>query len=959
MVMIKNLLLLAFAFILANNCVAQPDKPVTLEQRIAGKTNFYDLKNEVTAFYKVQTGALRPAKDSTNGKDIKKQLKRWNRWFYESESRLDENGKVANASQRIYDVLQQQERPSALTGITQAWGSWTFAGPDYVEKGIGRINCIAFHPSNANIIFAGSAAGGLWKSTNAGSSWSCITSYTPSLGVSGIVISKNNPDIIYVLSGDGDQFNGRGFGVSYGYVRFSVGILKTTDGGLTWSKTSSLGAAADTTQYVGFKLLQDPNNDNILIAATSVGIFRTSDGGNTWQPAFFRTTNYDFSQNNRKCYDIEFKPGSSSVLYAAYQTISSIGEFNDSANLFRSTDGGATFIRQTHFSGVSRMAIAVTPANPNYVYLLCGPGYVTEKSSANNTFKGIYKSADGGTTFTLQTDHPDILGFKNLFQTQTNQSTYDLAFAASPVNANLLITGALTGWRSTDGGVNLTEIIDYYWDLNNGNYIHPDIHDMAYNPLNGKLYACTDGGVSVSSDNGNGWVRLFNGLATTQFYHFSLSNWSGQIWGGAQDNGILQRSTGNNFDHYAQGDGYDVMKVNVNGANDFYFVVNTDVFKYGGVSDATITPPGFANQFFPNLAHHPTKANVIYAGFYALNVSDDKGSTWHVTLPPANWCLSACPTRGDRVYSAGKSFDAKLYRIDNLITAAGAYNASHQLFDLTPALQAAGYPDPASGVTPPKITGIAVSQTDANIIAVTVGGYLDHKKVFISYNAGSSFQNISGDNTGTYAGLPNLPANCVTFDSHGGLYIGTDIGVYYKVNGYSQWTPFYNGLPRVPVSQVIFQTVPLPPPNNPVEYIYASTYGRGIWYSQAYSDCPSALTVTAGLSGQQFFQAAATIGSSSVITGGVGTNVNMKAGSVTLTEGFNAQVGNEFRAYTGICSIGLPVDNLRPDSSAVVEVITLPAKAMQAKKIATKSKVVANKKMPVKSVAKPEAEDDD
>ncbi|HJS56061.1 MAG TPA: hypothetical protein VJ765_16030 [Chitinophagaceae bacterium] len=872
---------------------AQRKIPEFLQQKLAGKTKFYDIRADVLKFFGEERAKISPS-DAKKLKALNRQLKFWNRWFEESEGRLDEKGEVVNAAQKIFEVsnsLQEINAPSA-------YGNWSSLGPNYVEQGIGRAICIAFHPTDPNIVYVGTAAGGLWKATFLGSTytWQPLSDHIPSMGVSGIVVSHSNPNHIYILTGEGDGYISRGFTFTFGYVRYSVGVLKSTDGGNTWNQTASFPGVSSI-RYVGFKLIQDPNNANVLFAATSNGIFKTSNGGNSWVRPDMRSTDGSVQyQNDTTCYDIEFRPGSSSVLYAAYNFVNSDGT-NNGAGVFTSTDGGEIFYRKTLsglFSLANRIALAVTPANPDFVYAICGPGFL-EEDGGEDKFNGLFLSINSGQNFSKQIDEPDVLAYVDIINTFENQSMYDLALAASSANANVVLMGGLVVWRSSTAGIGLTEVVDYFSDIDNSNYIHPDVHALEYNPLNGRLFAATDGGIAYSNDNGTNWVQMFNGLSISQFYHFEPSDEDGAIWGGTQDNGVLiQLNGGANFNQYSGGDGYDVLTDKVGNNDDSYYVVNDNIYDDALIGLDNITPDG-ETEFFPLLGMHSTDEDILYAGYSnSLYISFNRGSDWSDRGVSAKWALSNCPSNGNRVYCAGSasSTERGIWRIDNILL------SNFITTDLTPSLLTAGYP----GFQ--KITDIAVNPSNSNQVWISIGGFVAGAKVFYSADAGLTWINRSGS-------LPNLPANSIITDAAGSTYVGTDIGVYYRNNAMSDWTPFYNDFPRVPVSELAFIDIfnPLDPPN-PLRYIYASTFGRGIWRSEIFSSCTNSLSIAENLQGQQFFQAANDITSTSLVDAGAGTNVSFQSGNnITLTPGFEAIGGTVFHSYIRGCNTGpLPLD---------------------------------------------------
>jgi hypothetical protein len=204
------------------------------------------------------------------------------------------------------------------------------------------------------------------------------------------------------------------------------------------------------------------------------------------------------------------------------------------------------------------------------------------------------------------------------------------------------------------------------------------------------------------------------------------------------------------------------------------------------------------------------------------------------------------------------------------------------------------------------ITFIAVNPTNSSDVFVTYSGYTAGRKVFRSTNAGTSWTNISGS-------LPNIPVNCIAYETTGGspndaLYIGTDVGVYYRDDDLGDWVPFMNGMPAVIVLDLEI--------NETYGYITAATFGRGYWRSLLYSACPYGWNLTPAndpgnpnYTGFQHWEASNFITSTRIITGGIGTDVTYQAaGSITLLQGFHARAGNKFKAVLGPCTSGVPLD---------------------------------------------------
>ena len=253
--------------------------------------------------------------------------------------------------------------------------------------------------------------------------------------------------------------------------------------------------------------------------ATGSGIFKSTDGGNTWVKKSTNSTE-----------DIEFKPGNTNILYAC------------GSNVYRSLNGGETWTQLGSTNGITNSArcmIGVSAADSNVVYIIQANG---------SEFGRMYKSIDGGDSFTV-TITGSSANCTNFFGYSTNgcgtggQATYDMAICVNPINANEVHIGGIICWKSTNGGTSF--VAETAWSLpNTVGYNHADIHALDW--VGATIYSGSDGGIYKSSDNGDNWTDLSNGLGTRQFYRIACSKTSKRIvTGGAQDNGSsVLRSTG-------------------------------------------------------------------------------------------------------------------------------------------------------------------------------------------------------------------------------------------------------------------------------------------------------------------------------------------------------------------------------------------------------------------------------
>ena len=841
-----------FAFLI-NPTFAQFTLPAEVVQRLGSDKSFSKYAYETMRYVKDKQNEF--AKDSVKKTYYSKQEKFLARQLMYLEGRQDNEGNIFNYVTKTYNETNQYASMARTENIESANGSWLLVGPTNsvasaisAGRGVGRVDRIAFHPTDASIIYAGTPSGGLWKSTNAGTTWSSVNSFMPNLSVSGLVVSWADPNDLYVLTGDGDSNIGdNGFVQGFDYIRPSIGVLKSTDGGVTWNQTGSFGIAGF---YVGFKLIQSPTNAQLLIAATSNGLFRTTNGGASWQLV---------SPNTDRYFDVEWKPGSALRVYAA-----------SNENFYISTNAGGDFINQDNnfdvpIGDATRIAIAVTPANPNVVYVFAG---LSQNGNSQN--KGVYKSVNSGGAFILKCNNTNIVV----------SPAYMHNMAASTYNSDIVILGSLAVFKTDDIDVGCFYHIGQWNDASLPDYIHADIHELAFNPLNGHLYVGSDGGVHKSTDNGVTFTACYN-MSNTQFYHFGISESSNEIIvGGAQDNGIKVKLDGSLvFSHFASGDGFEIEFLHTS-TDQAYFSVNTGLYKTNAGVTTFSTLGGLGVGWYKTIAISHFNSSIVYASDNVIYKTTNGGTSWANMGGRGRWALATCASNANRIYAAGGDSwndggaqnTKKMQRSDD----AGA-----TWIDLQ---ENTGF---AENIT--KITGIGVDDVNSNRIWVTMGGFTDGEKVYGSSNAGATWTNLSGS-------LPNVPINCVVVDGNLDTYIGTDIGVFFRSTTMPDWQPFYNFMPRVPVTELIIRGSTL----------FASTFGRGIWKTDTHTACVGTLNLNSSMFGYRFYEAL-NINSGAALYGGDGTEIFYKAqDAVTLTENFraNASTGELFRAWIANCNSG-------------------------------------------------------
>lgn len=869
--------------------------PPALAVKLQGKTTVQEIMKEVDAYYE-GPGKTERSKVNSEGEFEDDYLK-WKRWEWWMLSHLDDEGKFVNSNKKNFEATRQADEkwghllnadawlpqnrkgseaaPANKSSATEsAYGEWTSIGP-FEEgavnsgnfNGLGRIDRIAFHPSNSNIIYIGSPTGGVWKTTNGGGDWTHMSASLPALGVSGLVVSPTNGNVVYVLSGDGDSYSPGYLVYDYGSSQQCIGAFKTTDGGATWTKTGDLYTGA--LEFEGHRLAISSTNGNYLFAATSQGLWRTTNGGTTWTQV--RTGEY---------WDVKFKPNDDSTVYAS-----------TSSDVVYSTDGGRSGTWSTSTfdftNGSTRIELAVSADNSNYVYALCGG------VPSSGTFTGLFRSTNSGVSFTRRSNSPNILGNQPDGTGSSHASGYDLGITVKPSESLYVVICALTVWRSSsnNGGSAMEFATVFKESLGSASeYIHPDVHAIAYNPLNNYLYAGSDGGIYRSTDDGVSWTNLSEEVAASQFYRFAMQDTDGDgymngtnLLAGAQDNGIKFRA-GGIFKHVICCDGFGVA-IAPNNSNTLYLNIN-DYFAKSTDGGASYFDLINGVTFFSPVAIDYNNSNNVYLGGSSTRRSDDGFSTTDLTRATnTRRVLITCPSNSNRLYgSSGSNVIRSDDKIDTWETISGN----------------PGWP--AGTFT---INDIKVYPTSSLDVFACFGGYSDGRKVMRSANGGDTWTNWSGS-------LPNVPCYSLAVASEG-VYVGTEIGVFFRGYGYSDWVPFYSYMPRIPVTGLWV---------NENNNVYASTFGRGMWFSTRKTACVDELTVSnSNMVGPWYFEANKSVTATLTSDGSVGTEIFVHAGdSVVLKPGFEVQAGSFFKGYIAPCNTGgIPTTN-----KMVHEVVTFP-----------------------------------
>ncbi|CAM1374456.1 T9SS type A sorting domain-containing protein [Tenacibaculum xiamenense] len=557
---------------------------------------------------------------SQNTIESKKQIKQFERWADFWGDRISPNGNFV-APMHTYNEWAKEDNKNSQQRSSRNpnSNSWSLLGPTTPPQsniefypGMGRVNTLAFQADNTNIMYVGTPAGGIWKTTDGGSTWTSKSDNLPNIGVSHIVISPTDNNVLYAATGDWD-----------GGHNLSIGVVKSTDAGETWNLT---GLTFNLTNFDAIsKLLIDPNNTNTIFATTRNSIKRSTNGGTTWTDVH--------TDSNVYFNDIEYKTNSNSIIYATSKN----GKF------YISTNNGVNWQEASNPTS-NRLDIAQTPNDPDLLISIDGEGI-------------IRKSSNQGTSWTILTT---ISGY-------SSQGGFDIALAVSPVNKDLMVAGGIHGYRSTNGGTTWHRYLDGYWTTGNPYfYVHSDHHDMMFLPNSNQVFSVNDGGVfkgDASTD--VAWTDLSSGLAITQYYNVSgTPQNAGKLILGAQDNDIAIYDGSNGFKGENPGsDGVEGLW-NYSDSNIAWSASQAGTLRrtLDGFQTAAqwINTPSGA-PFVWELEIHPTDPNTIYGGFGDIYKSTDRGDNWtnlNSGIGSVEF-ISIAPSDPNVIYGAGRNRTVK------------------------------------------------------------------------------------------------------------------------------------------------------------------------------------------------------------------------------------------------------------------------------------------------------------
>jgi photosystem II stability/assembly factor-like uncharacterized protein len=722
-------------------------------------------------------------------------------------------------------ISNAQKNSKTTLAKTDSLKPETFKGLNFRSIGpavtSGRVIDFAVNPQNKKEYFIASAAGGVWKTTNAGITYNPVFEHEGSYSIGCVRIDPSNTNIVWV--GSGENNNQRS--VSYG-----DGVYKSVDGGITWKNMGLKNS-----EHTGMIAIDSKNTDIVYVAAYGPlwkeggdrGIYKTTDGGKTWNRILFISENTGFNE-------IHIDPRNSNILYAAshqrrrqvYSYISGGPE----SNIYKSTDGGATW--DTLKSGLpegdkGRIGLAVSPANPDFIYAIIEAG--SKKG-------GVYRSINRGATWEKMSDN-------------ATAGNYYQEIFCDPKDVNKVFYMDFWVNVSLDGGKSFKKIGE--------KYKHVDNHALWIDPDDTQhlLVGC-DGGVYETYDFGSNWAFKAN-LPVTQLYKVAVDNSSPFyfVYGGTQDNQSLggpSRTTSangiTNADWFItqEGDGFET-QIDPEDPNIVYAQS-----QYGGLGrydrknreTVDIRPvegendPAYRWNWDAPLLVSSHLHTRLYSGANKLFRSDDRGNTWTVIsgdlsrqldrnkLPMMGkvWSVDAVAKNqstdfyGQLVSIAENYFDENTLVVgtdDGLIQITNDGGKNWTRIDNIPGVPERTY-----------VNQIIASQIDKNTYyaAFNHHRYGDFKPyLFKSTDGGHTWTSISG----------NLPARGSVYtvaEDHVNpqlLFAGTEFGVYFTVNGGKQWIQLNGGLPTVAIRDIAIQ--------KRENDLVLATFGRGFYILDDYS----------------------------------------------------------------------------------------------------------------------------
>lgn len=750
--------------------------------------------------------------------------------YYAARERMQTMRQHSAARNGFLPSRAEMRRGGAPAGVDKASGGWTSLGPGNVG---GRTLALVIDPRNPRTIYAGTADGGIWKTTDAGASWAPVGDLFPSLAIGSLVMDPNDSNVLYAGTGEG-AFNGD--------AAFGDGVFQTTDAGQTWNQLPGTGTADF--QFVN-KLAISPAS-GILYAATGTGVWKFDAGAGSWTQALV-------SNLLTGCQDMVMRvdAGGNDVVFAACGSFVQGGIFRNA----QAQVAGSSWQLVLTQGAMGRTSLAIAPSNHDVIYAVSasnadGPGH-----NYNQGLLAVFRSTTGGGAGTWQsrvrnTSHDlmstllltnpvvavfDACGISGGFF--LNQGWYDNVVAVDPVNSDRIFVGGIDLFRSDDGGRTFGAA-SYWWAQPDPPYNHADQHALAFHPgydgvNNQILYIGNDGGVfrtsnplaqtakhdvSLLCNDVNSKVvyeGLNNGFVATQFYDGAVFPDGTAYFGGTQDNGTVLGTDQGGSNQWATIQGGDGGFVAVDPTNP-----NNLYAEFTGLS---ITKSVDGGHNFVDGTFGIVDFNFLFIAPFVMDATNPKrlwtggAYLWTTKDGALHWSRASARIAG----SPRASVSA---------VASSPVDANHVLMGTDQGLihrNAAALS--ANGnthwpVTQPRkgfVSWLAFDPANANVAYATFATF-GAPHVWKTSDGGATWTGIDGSGGNA---LPDIPVQSVAIDpATGNLYIGTDMGVFVTTDGGASWAVELTGFPDSVTDAVV---VHVDPAGN--RSLYAFTHGRGAW----------------------------------------------------------------------------------------------------------------------------------
>ncbi|MCU1286718.1 MAG: hypothetical protein JWO13_3068 [Acidobacteriales bacterium] len=682
----------------------------------------------------------------------------------------------------------------------------------------------------------------MWKSFNAGGSWSPVSDLIANLAVTTLAIDPSSHSVIYAGTGEGYS--------NFDAVR-GGGIFKSTDGGANWSHLNGPNALfyPGAFDYVFKVLVSAHNPSNVYVAARS-GVWSSADSGATWRWSVVGNTCPDLVMRTDKAGDY---------------LITACGQFSRGSILRNPNAENINSQWQTLLAddAIGRISLALAPSNQDVIYAMADR---VQDPARNYALRAVYRSGSSGdpATWTVQTSAASPIKLNTLLLTNPEAATasecgvgnsffvdqgwYDNVLAVDPVNPNRVWAGGIDLFRSDDGGANWG-LASYWLAKGQPQYVHPDQHVIAFHPSyngssNRKMYVGNDGGIfrtddalastatgplatCDSSQSGVTWTSINNGYGVTQFYHGAPYPDGSTYFGGTQDNGTIRSGVVSDtvWSEILGGDG-GYVAVDPTNTNRLFASNPGLSLKSSGDGGQTFAPAtnGISDfgLFVAPFVMDPAQPKRLWTGGIYLWRSNDGAATWQRAsdVTPGNGLVSslAVAPGNPNLVILGMS-DGYILRQTNGLTSNSSTNVD--------------YAFPRNGF----VSSIAFDPKNQNVVYATYSTFgVDHAAhVYKSADAGSTWNQSDGVGDGA---IPDVPVHSIAVDPNvtSRLYAGTDVGVFVSLDGGQSWAVENTGFANVVVESLKFDASG--------QHLFAFTHGRGAWRVDLR---PSELSITPSL----------------------------------------------------------------------------------------------------------------